>query len=75
MIAFQNWAGIHITFLLPAKLAKKLVDLVELALDQIVIVVAPRVARDSARGGGHVACLGLSVEVIQRKYNHRARVR
>ncbi len=47
VVAFQNRTSIHITFLLSAKVAEKLVDLVELCLDHIVIVIAPRVPRDS----------------------------
>ena len=66
VIAFQNWAGIDITFLLSAELAKKLVDLIELALDQIVIVIAAGVARDSACSGRRVDCLGISVKIIER---------
>ena len=48
MIAFQHRPGIDITFLLSAKTAKELVDLVQLCRDYIVIVVAPGVARDSS---------------------------
>src|SRR5207302_10196740 len=69
MIAFQNWPGIDITFLVATELAKKLVDLVKLGLDQIMIVIAPGVARDSACGGRPVACLRVSMEIVQRKYN------
>ena len=46
MIPFQHRPGVDITFLLSAKAAKKLVDPVQLCLDYIVIVVAPRVSRD-----------------------------
>ena len=44
MIPFQYRPGIDITFLLSAKAAKKLVEPNQLCLDDIVIVVAPRVS-------------------------------
>src|ERR1700687_5712032 len=47
MIALQNRAGVDVTFLLSAELAKEIVDLAELFFDHIVIVVAPSVARDT----------------------------
>ena len=46
MIPFQHRPGVDITFLLSAKTAKKLVDPIQLCLDYIMIVLAPRVARD-----------------------------
>src|ERR1700745_1505735 len=52
VIAFQNWPGIDITFLLPADPAKNLVDLIELGCDQVVIVIAARISRDSPCSGG-----------------------
>src|SRR5512132_1961982 len=48
MIPFQHRPGVHITFLLSAKAAKKLVKPVQLCLDYIAIVLAPRVSRDPA---------------------------
>ena len=57
VIAFQNRPGIDITFLLPAERAKKLVDFIELVCNQVVIVIAPRISRDSACSGRRVACL------------------
>jgi hypothetical protein len=69
MIAFQNWPGIDITFLLSAELAKKRVDLVELALDRIVIVIAPGIARDSANSCRRGACVEVSLKIILRQYN------
>jgi hypothetical protein len=75
VIAFQNRPGIDITFLLPAERVKKLVDFIELVCNQVVIVIAPRISRDSACSGWRFACLGLSLEIIQRQNNDRARAR
>jgi hypothetical protein len=47
VIAFQNWPGIDVTFLLAAKLAKKLINAIELSFDQVMVVMTPSVARDS----------------------------
>ena len=46
VIAFQDRPGIDITLLLPAERAKKLVDFIQFVLDQIVIIIAPGIARD-----------------------------
>src|SRR5882757_10686937 len=57
MIPFQQRAGVDITFLLSTKAAKEVVDPVQLSLDYIVIVLAPRVSRDpscSSCSGGPV---------------------
>src|SRR5215467_14854629 len=47
MIAFQDWPGIDITFLLSTEATEKIVDLVELGVDYVVVVIAPRVSCDS----------------------------
>src|SRR5205809_3599285 len=47
MIAFQHRPGIDITFLVSPKTAKKLVDFMELIGNYVVIILAPRVPRDS----------------------------
>src|SRR4030095_11817909 len=72
VITFQNRSSIDITFLLPAELAQKLIDFSQFALDQIVIVIAPGIPRDSACSGTGVACLGGSLKIIHRKHNDRA---
>src|SRR5512132_4074768 len=49
MIPFQHRPGVDITFLLSAKAAKKLVDLVQLCPDYIMIIVSQGVTCDPAR--------------------------
>src|SRR6266496_4021361 len=71
VVAFQNWPSIDITFLASADLAKKLVDLIELACDQVVIVIAPGIARDFACSRRRVAGIPASLEIIQRQNNNR----
>jgi hypothetical protein len=71
VITFQNWPSIDITFLAPAKLAKKLVDLIELTCDQVMIVFAPGIARDFACRCRRVGCFVASLEIIQRQNNNR----
>src|SRR6266705_215199 len=48
MIALQNWAGIDIRFLCATKLAKEIVDLLQLRLHKVMIIVSSCVTRDSA---------------------------
>jgi hypothetical protein len=48
MISFQHRPGVDVTFLLSADAAKKLVDPVELRLDDIMIVLTPGIACDSS---------------------------
>src|SRR4029077_6348047 len=73
VIAFQNWPSIDITFLTPAGLAKKPVDLIELTCDQVMIVIAQGIARDFACSCRRVACFPASLEIIQRPNNNRPR--
>src|SRR5882724_1774836 len=73
VIAFQDRPGIHITFLLSAEVAKKRVDLVELAFDNLVVIVPPRIPSDLSLSGG-LRCLNLfGLKIIQRQYNDRSR--
>src|SRR6266436_4750067 len=73
VIAFQDRPGIHVTFLLSAEVAKKRVDLVELAFDNLVVIVTPRISRDLSLSGG-LRCLNLfGLKIIQRQYNDRSR--
>ena len=51
MITLQNWTRIDITFLLPAKVAKKSVDLVQFRRDYIMIIVPPCIACDTSMRG------------------------
>src|SRR5262245_18010724 len=48
MIAFQHRSCVDIRLLLSAKVAKKLVDPVQLCSDYIMIIVTPGVSRDPA---------------------------
>src|SRR6478672_7092173 len=65
MIPFQYRPGIDITFLLSAKTAKKLVEPNQLCLDDIVIVVAPRVPRDSSRSSCSCSPVGrIALKII-----------
>src|SRR5207244_4528672 len=52
MVAFQNRTGVDVTFLLATELAQKIVDLVQLRRDYVVIIITPRVARDSPPESG-----------------------
>src|SRR6059058_1355276 len=63
VVTLQNRTCVDVTFLLSAEFAKKIVDLVKLCLDQIVVIIAPRVARDSAgsRGLGHPSVFTLEI--------------
>src|SRR5436305_5172019 len=70
MIPFQQRPSVDITFLLSAKAAKQLVDLVQLCPDYIVIIFAPRVSRDAARSScSRGAVCHLSLKIIQSQ-NH-----
>src|SRR5207247_8017266 len=73
VVTLQNRTCVDVTFLLSAEFAKKIVDLVELCLDQIVVIIAPRVARDSAGN----PCLGdpslFTLEIIQCHDHYRSR--
>src|SRR6266508_6195579 len=71
VIALQNWPSLDITFLASARPAKKLVDFIELACDQVVIVIAPGIARDFACSRRRVAGIPASLEIIQRQNNNR----
>src|SRR6266508_3822424 len=72
VIAFQDRPGIHVTFLLSAEVAKKRVDLVELAFDNFVVIVRPRIPSDLSLSGG-LRCLNLfTLKIIQRQYNDRS---
>src|SRR5215469_5127355 len=76
MITFQHRAGVDITFLLPAKTAKKLIDPVQLCSDYIMIIVAPGVSRDPACSCCSRGPVGrLSLEIIQRENNNRSPAR
>src|SRR5438874_13088792 len=89
VIAFQNWPSIDITFLVATGLAKKLIDLIKLACDQLVIVITPGIARDSPslcsrrdRACCAESCRGdrrrvgrASLEIIQPQNNDRTRAR
>src|SRR4029077_19630983 len=71
VIAFQDRPGIHVTFLLSAEVAKKRVYPVELAFDNLVVIVAPRVPRDlSLSVLGHLNFFTL--KIIHRQYNDRS---
>src|SRR5215467_12848881 len=52
MIAFQNRPGINVRLLVSAKAAKKRIELRQLIDDHIVIILAPRIPRDSSGRGG-----------------------
>src|SRR6266478_3419760 len=72
VIAFQDRPGVHVTCLLSAEVAKKRVDLVELAFDNLVVIVTPRIPRDLSLSGG-LRCLNLfGLKIIQRQYNDRS---
>src|SRR5207253_5142767 len=85
MIALQNRACVHVTFLSAAESAKEIVDLVQLRRDHIMVIVAPGVARDSSgcslynRGPAcHAEALRrrvchISLKVIQRHDDDRSR--
>ena len=73
VIAFQDRPGIHVTFLPSAKFAKELVDFVEFAFDNLVVIVAPRVPRDLSLGGDLRRLNLFTLKIIQRQYNDRSR--
>src|SRR5437762_10096622 len=53
------------------EVAKKRVDLVELAFDNFVVIVPPRIPSDLSLSGG-LRCLNLfGLKIIQRQYNDR----
>src|SRR5947207_10944683 len=52
MIAFQNRPGIDVTFLLATKLGQKLVELVQFPGDDVMIIISPRISRNSSCSGG-----------------------
>ena len=75
VITFQNWSGIDVTFLSSAESTKEIVDLVQVYRHHVVVIIAPRVPRDStgcslrSRGSvGHI-----SLKVIQRYDDNRSR--
>src|SRR6266487_390056 len=72
VIAFQDRPGIHVTFLLSAEAAKKCVDLVELAFDNLVVIVTQRISRDLSLGVLRRLNL-FTLKIIQRQYNDRSR--
>src|SRR4029453_17632044 len=74
MIPFQHRPGVDITFLLSAKTAKKLVDVVQLCPDYIMIIVSPGVARDPSCSSCSRGPVGrVSLKIIQRQDNNRSR--
>src|SRR5262249_55895270 len=85
MIAFQNRTGIDVTLLPSSKAAKKCVDLRQPIGDYIVIILAPRIPRNSTRSGSRgIGILPIvhrlepdaafvSLKVIQRENNNRPR--
>jgi len=76
IIPFQHRSGVDVTFLLPTKAAKKLVDSIQLCSDEIVIVLAPRVSRDPACWSCSRGAVGrLSLKITYRKSNYRPRTR
>src|SRR5262249_13652225 len=83
MIAFQHRTGIDVTFLLSAKAAKELVNFVQLLGDHIVVIVSPRVLRDSScshaaacRAGALRRPVGHPpLKIIYRQNNDRSRTR
>src|SRR5205823_9153930 len=72
VIAFQDRPGVHVTFLLSAEVAKKRVDLVELAFDNLVVIVTPRISRDLSFSVLRRLNL-FTLKIIQRQYNDRSR--
>src|SRR6266498_3250830 len=48
MISFQHRPGVDVTFLLSTETAKKLVNLAQLVRNYVVIILAPRVPRNSS---------------------------
>src|SRR6266436_5524517 len=73
VIAFQNRPGVHVTFLLSAKAAKKLVDLVELAFDNFVIIVTPRIPGDLSGSAGFRLLSLFPLKIIHRQDDDRPR--
>ena len=73
VVTLQNRTCVDVTFLLSAEFAKKIVDLVELCLDQIVVIIAPRVARDSAGNRGLGDPSLFTLEIIQCHDHYRSR--
>src|SRR5437016_12833561 len=72
VIAFEDRPGIHVTFLLSAEVAKKRVDLVELAFHTLVVLVTPRISRAlplSVLRRLHL----FTLKILQRHYNDRSR--
>ena len=69
IIAFQHRSGVDVTFLNSAALVKKLIDLIELVLDQFVIIIAPGVTRDSSFRSAFFRAL----PVVQCENNDRTR--
>src|ERR1051326_9109223 len=51
VIALQDRAGIDVTFLPSPKAGEKRVDLVQLGLDHLMVIIAPRVLRDPTCSG------------------------
>src|SRR4029077_7769456 len=73
MIPFQHRPGVDITFLLSAKVAKKLVDPVQPCPGYIMIIVSPGVARNPSCSScicGPV--VRISLKIIQRQDNNRS---
>src|SRR5205823_13183882 len=72
VIAFQDRPGVHVIFLLPAEVAKKRVDLVEFAFDNLMVIVTPRISRDFSFSVLRRLNL-FTLKIIQRQYDDRSR--
>src|SRR4030095_4898337 len=69
VIAFQNRPGLYRTLLFAAKVAQEIVDLVQLRLDQLVIVIAPCITRDSSCSGPECFRGRLFTLKVMQRYN------
>src|SRR6516225_1610245 len=74
VIAFQDRPGVHVTFLLPAEVAEKRVDLVEFAFDNSVVIVTPRISRNFSLSSLRRLNL-FTLKIVQRQYDDRSRPR
>src|SRR5439155_11698682 len=71
MITFQDWPSIDITFLLSAKVAKEIVDFIELGRDHLMVIVAPRVPRNLSCGSALRPVSFFTLKIIQRQNHNR----
>jgi len=73
VITLQNRTGVSIRFLYAAKSTKEIVDFVYLRLHKLVIIIAPRVTRDSAGSSITLRFGVFPLPIIKRQNNDRPR--